>query len=92
MATAEASLETYLTPADIGRHTKNSPSAPIRWIQKGALLNDRSRLRLQAVRTPGGWRIRRDWLDDFLEAIADDRRRPDTPSVVATQYAGGAAQ
>jgi hypothetical protein len=64
----------YDTPTDVARRLSNHPSAPIRWITRGAVLSNGQRLKLQAVRTPGGWRIRRDWLDAFLAALTADRQ------------------
>ncbi len=72
MATAEAT-ETYLTPTEIAHELRLDPSAPVRWLKKGVLLSDNVRLQLQHLCTPGGYRIKRAWLDAFLAAIADDR-------------------
>ena len=72
MATAEAT-EAHLTPVNIAREYQLDPSAPVRWMRKGVLLADGSRLRLQHICVPGGYRIKREWLDAFLQALADDR-------------------
>jgi len=72
MATVDAS-EVLLTPADIARKLQLDPSAPIRWCRKGVSLAGGVRLILQHVCTPGGYRVKPEWLDSFLERIADDR-------------------
>jgi hypothetical protein len=71
---------TWLTPVVIARELACHPSAPVRWIQDGIILTSGERLRLEAVRTPGGWRVRRDRLDRFLGVITEDRLRPDQPA------------
>ena len=80
MGTAEAILKqpdlaTLLTPVVIARTHDCHPSAVVRWIQKGTPLSTGSRLRLAAIRTPGGWRVRREDLEQFLEALTADRLR-----------------
>ncbi len=72
MATAEAT-ETFLTPTNIARSLQLDPSAPVRWLRKGVLRPDGSRLRLQHICVPGGYRVKQEWLDAFLQALADDR-------------------
>jgi hypothetical protein len=74
---SRADTETRLTPVNISRLLDCHPSAPVRWIQDGALLSTGERLRLVALRTPGGWRVRREDLDRFLETVTADRLRPD---------------
>jgi hypothetical protein len=71
------SLVEWLTPVIISRELHTHPSAPVRWIQDGALLSNGHRERLQAVRTPGGWRVLRADLDRFLEIVTADRLQPD---------------
>jgi hypothetical protein len=71
-----AKLATLLTPVVIARTHDCHPSAVVRWIQKGTPLSTGSRLRLAAVRTPGGWRVKPEDLDQFLEALTADRLRP----------------
>lgn len=44
-----------------------------RWILKGARLRDGTRVRLRAIRAPGGWRSCAAWLDEFLDALTRDR-------------------
>jgi hypothetical protein len=72
----QADPEILLSPSHIARILNCHPSAPVRWIQGGSLLSSGVRLKLQAVRTPGGWRVRREWLDQFLAALTADRSRP----------------
>jgi hypothetical protein len=72
----QASLATLLTPVVIARTHDCHPSAVVRWIQKGTPLSTGSRLRLAAVRTPGGWRVRPEDLEQFLEVLTADRLCP----------------
>jgi hypothetical protein len=65
----------YLTAAMAGQETDKHPAVVIRWIQKGAPLKNGERLRLQAVRTPGQWLIKPEWLEAFLTALAADRQQ-----------------
>jgi len=72
MATADTS-ELYRTPIEIARELRLDPSAPVRWLKKGVLMSDGSRLRLRHLCVPGGYRVKQEWLDEFFQAIADDR-------------------
>jgi hypothetical protein len=74
VSTPQNQAEIYDTPTDVARRLNCHPSGPVRWITKGAMLSDGQRLKLKALRTPGGWRIRRDWLDAFLAALTADRQ------------------
>jgi hypothetical protein len=65
--------EPCLTLCAIARQLDCHPSGPLRWITRGSLLSTGERLRLQAVRTPGGWRVRREDLDRFLSVLTADR-------------------
>ena len=63
-----------LTPAQVGhRCPPNRPGVTVgpttvsRWITSGVRLRDGSRLRLRAIRFPGGWRIAE---DDFEKPVA----------------------
>jgi hypothetical protein len=73
--------EPCLTLCAIARLLDCHPSAPLRWIAQGSLLSTGERLRLRAVRTPGGWRVRREDLDAFLSTLTADRLRPEDTSV-----------
>jgi hypothetical protein len=66
--------DTYFSPNDIAHAYKKHPSAPIRWITRGVLLSTGQRLRLQAIRTPGSWLVREDWLAAFIAALTADRQ------------------
>lgn len=80
MATLDTS-ETYLTPSDIAQELKLDPSAPVRWMRKGILFSDESRRILQHIRVPGGYRVKRAWLDEFLHAVTEDRAGRAAPPV-----------
>ncbi len=80
MPIVQNDLETRLTCADIARECCCHPSAVSRWIQKGAVLSTGEHVKLQAIRTPGGWRVWRSDLDQFLEVLTADRLRPDAPT------------
>ena len=68
----------YISPSDIARVLQIHPSAPVRWMRHGTLLADGSRVRLQHLRLPGGFRTTQEWLDVFLRAVADGRSaKPD---------------
>src|SRR4051794_16301610 len=70
-------LRKYLTTNDIARLLSKHPSAVVRWILRGTLLSNGERRRLQALRSPGGWLIAEEWLDNFLDAITADRLQPE---------------
>jgi hypothetical protein len=78
MSTAKY-LEVYLTPTDIARKCQVDPSAPVRWMRKGLALRTGDRLTLRFVCTPGGYRVKSEWLDTFLAAIAEDRATTPAP-------------
>jgi len=84
MGVVQADLSTLLTPVTIARTHDCHPSAVVRWIQKGTPLSTGVRLRLAALRTPGGWRIRREDLEQFLEILTADRLRPGTDGPAET--------
>jgi hypothetical protein len=58
---------------DVCRERGVTPSAVSRWIGKGVLLADGSRVRLRATANPHGWRIDRHDLNAFLAAVTADR-------------------
>jgi hypothetical protein len=49
------------------------PSAIVRWCKLGIVLADGKRLRPAYVRTPNGFRITEEHLNEFLEAVKADR-------------------
>jgi hypothetical protein len=61
----------HLMPNRRGKPAQNA--LMIRQITSGVKLRDGSRLRLQAVRGPGGWLSRRSWVMGFLETLTRDR-------------------
>jgi hypothetical protein len=50
-----------------------SPQAIVRWATLGTKLRNGERLKLKAVRSPGGWLTREDWLQEFLDTLTADR-------------------
>jgi hypothetical protein len=77
MSAVQAEPAASLSTTDIARECACHPSAPVRWIQRGALLSDGRRLRLRATRLPGSWRVYREDLEQFLAALTQDRQRDD---------------
>jgi len=70
----------YLTPAQLARQIPSSkgdkpvhPATVLRWRSKGVTLSDGSRVYLEGVRFPSGWKFTREALDAFLRAITEDR-------------------
>jgi len=76
--------EVFLAPSDVAERLQLDPSAPIRWMRRGVLLADGSRLCLKHVRLPGSFRTTQAWLDAFLQAIADDRAGKVNPAPKTT--------
>ena len=68
-----ATLTKYLSPDQIavliGVHTNTVN----RWLRQGVLFSDGKRRRPEALRTPGGWRVREDDLFAWLDAVKADR-------------------
>jgi hypothetical protein len=79
MSAVEADLEPLLTTSKVAHILGCSPQAVVRWIQKGSLLADGTRLYLEAVATPGGWRVRRSALDVYLGRLTADRTGKSAP-------------
>jgi excisionase family DNA binding protein len=95
MSAVLTDLEPLLTTSQVAHILGCHPSACVRWIQKGSVLADGTRLKLAAVATPGGWRIRREALDAFLERLTADRGgdpepapKPRQSARMAQMYAG----
>jgi hypothetical protein len=75
----------YLRLIDAAREWPGGPIHPsslTRQILRGAKLRDGSRLRLRAIKTPGGWVLTREAIDEFLAALTADRcAEPPRPAV-----------
>jgi hypothetical protein len=82
MSAIQAETLPRLTTTAIAHELETHPSAPVRWIQKGSLLSNGSRLKLKAEATPGGWRVRREDLDEFLRVLTADRLGSDVEQQV----------
>lgn len=72
----------YFSVSEAGRRKSVSPSAVTRWILTGAALRDGARLKLKAIRLPGGFRTSEQWLDEFVEALTRDRTGASMPAEV----------
>src|SRR5271165_1622568 len=48
VSTPQNQADTYDTPTDVARRLNNHPSAPVRWITRGAVLSNGQRLKLQS--------------------------------------------
>jgi hypothetical protein len=77
---ATATDSRLFTPAQIGRQCPEnrpgvsvSPTTVTRWVVVGVRLRDGSRLKLPAVRYPGGWRIAEDDFEQFIARLTADR-------------------
>ena len=73
MVGTEPATKKYISPNDVARDLDVHPSAIVRWMRRGTLLNDGSRVCLTHLRLPGGFRTTQEWLDEFLQAVADDK-------------------
>jgi hypothetical protein len=47
-----------------------------RWILRGLPDGKGGRVKLRAVRLPGGWATTQEWIERFLEALTDCRTEP----------------
>ncbi len=70
----------YVTPSQIARRMPpNRGDRPvhiatvIRYVTTGVALSDGSRLKLRAVRFPGGWRSTWPWVQEFIDRLTADR-------------------
>ena len=70
----------YFSVSEAGRRQVVSPSAVTRWILAGAALRDGTRLKLKAIRLPGGFRTTQEWVDEFIETLTRDRTGASMPS------------
>ena len=73
MVGTEPATEKYISPGDIAQILQVHPSAPVRWMRRGTVLSDGSRVCLKHLRLPGGFRTTQSWLDAFLRVVADDK-------------------
>src|SRR4051794_19491 len=73
--------------SSIARSMDVSPAAVTRWIINGAKLRDGTRLKLKAIRLPGGFRTTQLWLDEFVEVLTRDRTGASMPSEVVGERA-----
>jgi hypothetical protein len=64
-----------------------SPSATTRWIVAGVMLRDGRRLKLKAIRLPGGYRTTEAWLDEFIGALTADRTGAPVPAELVEERA-----
>jgi hypothetical protein len=56
------------------------PSTVGKWVTRGVRLRDGSRLRLAAIRYPGGWKLTADSLAAFLDRLTADSLGEDSAS------------
>jgi hypothetical protein len=67
----------YRAPDELAILVSVHHNTVIRWLRDGVRFSDGKRRRPEALRTPGGWRVREDHFWAFLEAVKADRTRPD---------------
>jgi hypothetical protein len=72
MSTVEAPAK-YRAPAELALLISVHDNTIIRWLRDGVLFSDGKRRRPEAIRTPGGWRVREDHFWQFLDAVKADR-------------------
>jgi hypothetical protein len=58
-----------------------STQSLLRWITAGTKLRDGRRLRLKALKTPGGWRSSEAWVGDFYAALTADAIGAGDPTI-----------
>jgi hypothetical protein len=85
MVDTEPATEKYISPGDIAQILQVHPSAPVRWMRRGTVLSDGSRVCLKHLRLPGGFRTTQSWLNSFLERIAIDRAEKTEPTAEASK-------
>lgn len=66
------------TLAQVAHRLGVHPSAPWRWISRGVVAPSGGRLKLQAVRFPGGWRVRDEDLERFVAEL--NQAQPEQPA------------
>jgi excisionase family DNA binding protein len=62
---------------EIARQLHVDVETVYRWINRGVRLKSGARLKLEAYRIPGSWRVRREALERFLTILTEDRQRGD---------------
>jgi hypothetical protein len=77
----------YLSVSETARGQGVSPSAVTRWILTGAARRDGTRLKLKAIRLPGGFRTTQQWIDEFIEILTRDRTGASMPAEVIGERA-----
>ncbi len=84
-----ATLKKYLSPDQIALLISVHTNTVNRWLREGVRFSDGKRRRPEAIRTPGGWRVREDHLWDWLEAVKADRagEPSDAPTVPSSARA-----
>jgi hypothetical protein len=60
--------------AVVAREVGVDPATVWRWIRKGVLLGDGSRLYLEGWATPGAWKTSREAVQDFIQRLTEDRQ------------------
>lgn len=78
---SETTLATeFMTPSAAARSIssryigkKTNPSTITRWICRGVGLTNGGRLKLKAIRQPGGWLIKKAWVEEFFDVLTRDR-------------------
>ena len=76
LASTAADRPRYYRIADAARSlypVPNHPATVTRHILRGVKLRDGSTVKLAALRTPGGWLVTAEAVDEFISAITRDR-------------------
>jgi hypothetical protein len=68
-----AKEQTHYPPAHFARSLGTHPNTIIRWCGDGVFLRDGTRFRPKFLRLPNGYRISDADMQEFLDAIANDR-------------------
>ena len=81
-----------LVVSNRGNRRPVDPSTITRWIAKGAKLRCGGRIKLKAIRHPGGWLTRREWVEEFLDALTLDRSSATEPPCAAARAEAAVAR
>jgi hypothetical protein len=68
--------DTLLTPSEVAKMLRVNRTAVVRWWRRGATIGDGSKVRLKCLRLPGGLRIAKSALDEFLAAVQTGKSTP----------------